>query len=141
MAAIGRIELVVPATAIDLNGHVNNVQYVQWMQDAAMTHSAELGWPQERFAASGRTWIIRSHAIEYQHSAYLGETIAILTWVADFRKFRSLRKYKFIRPSDEVVLASAETLFIFCDLPTGKPVTIPPEVRDAYPVIDPADEP
>ncbi|MDR2551082.1 MAG: acyl-CoA thioesterase [Desulfobulbus sp.] len=141
MAAIGRVELVVPATAIDLNGHVNNVQYVQWMQDAAMAHSAELGWPQERYAAIGRTWIIRSHAIEYQHSAYLGETIAILTWVAGFRKFRSLRKYKFIRPNDEVVLATAETLFIFCDLPTGKPVTIPIEVRAAYTVIDPVDEP
>ena len=140
MAAIGRIELVVPATAIDPNGHVNNVQYVQWMQDAAMTHSAGLGWPQERYAAIGRTWIIRSHAIEYQHAAYLGETIAILTWVADFHKFRSLRKYKFIRTGDERVLATAETLFIFCNLHTGKPVCIPPEVRDAYTVIDPADE-
>ncbi|MCL2458892.1 MAG: acyl-CoA thioesterase [Desulfobulbus sp.] len=141
MAAIGRIELVVPATAIDLNGHVNNVQYVQWMQDAAMTHSAELGWSQERFASIGRTWIIRSHAIEYQHAAYLGEIIAILTWVGDFRKFRSLRKYKFVRPGDGVVLATAETLFIFCDLHTGRPVTIPPEVWEAYTVVAPADEP
>jgi len=141
MAAIGRIELVVPATAIDLNGHVNNVQYVQWMQDAAMTHSAGQGWPQERFTAIGRTWVVRSHAIEYLHAVYLGETIAILTWVADFHKFRSLRKYKFIRPADERVLATGETLFIFCDLRTGKPVSIPPEVRDAYTIIDPADEP
>jgi len=141
MAAIGRIELVVPATAIDLNGHVNNVQYVQWMQDAAMAHSAELGWPQERYAAIGKTWIIRSHAIEYRHSAYLGETLAILTWVADFHKFRSRRKFKFTRPGDGAVLAVAETLFIFCDLHTGKPATIPPEVRDAYTIVDPADEP
>ena len=40
MAAIGAVELVVPDTAIDANGHVNNVQYVQWMQDAAIAHSA-----------------------------------------------------------------------------------------------------
>lgn len=133
--------MVVPATAIDINGHVNNVQYVQWMQDAAMAHSAAQGWPQERYAAIGRTWIIRSHAIEYHHSAYLGEPIVILTWVTDFRKFRSLRKYKFIRSGDGVVLATAETLFIFCDLLTGKPMTIPPEVRDAYPVVDPTNEP
>ncbi|WP_028317008.1 acyl-CoA thioesterase [Desulfobulbus elongatus] len=141
MAPIGKTELVVPATAIDANGHVNNVQYVQWMQAAAMAHSDELGWPQERYAAMGRTWIIRSHAIEYLHSAYAGETIAILTWVADLRKFRSLRKYKFIRPADQVVLATAETLFIFCDLHTGKPMTIPPEVREAYAIIAPANEP
>ena len=61
MSGVGRMELVVPASAIDANGHVNNVQYVQWMQDAAMHHSAALGWPQERYAVMGRTWIIRSH--------------------------------------------------------------------------------
>ena len=52
---------------IDENGHVNNVQYVQWMQDAAMAHSRQLGWPQSRYVAMGKNWIIRSHNIEYQH--------------------------------------------------------------------------
>ena len=141
MGAIGRMQLVVPESAIDGNGHVNNVQYVQWMQEAAMAHSAELGWPQERFVELGRTWIIRSHTIEYYHSAYAGDHITILTWVSDFHKIRSLRKFKFYRPADDVVLATAATLFIFCDLRTGKPVTIPPEVQVAYTVVGPEDEP
>lgn len=138
---VGTIDLVVPETAIDVNGHVNNVQYVQWMQEAAMAHSAARGWPTKRFLALGRTWIIRSHTIEYFHSAYAGEAIRILTWVADFQKIRSLRKYKFYRPADGVLLAAAATLFIFCDLQTGRPVTIPKEVQQAYPIIAPTDEP
>lgn len=141
MSAIGLIELVVPETAIDVNGHVNNVQYVQWMQEAAMIHSAQLGWPQERYASIGRTWIIRSHAIEYLHSAYAGETLHILTWVSTFEKIRSLRKYKFHRPADNTVLARAATLFIFCDLHSGKPLPIPKEVQDAYTVIAKEEEP
>jgi acyl-CoA thioester hydrolase len=141
MGAIGTIQLVVPSTAIDVNGHVNNVQYVHWMQEAAMAHSAQQGWPSERFLALGRTWIIRSHTIEYLHSAHAGETITILTWVADFHKIRSLRKYKFFRPADGVVLAIAATLFVFCDLRTGKPVTIPKEVQGAYTVVGTDDEP
>jgi acyl-CoA thioester hydrolase len=141
MGAIGRVRLVVPSTVIDLNSHVNNVQYVQWMQEAAMAHSAELGWPSERLLALGRTWIIRSHSIKYLHSAHAEETIDILTWVSDFHKIRSLRKYKFLRPADGIVLATAATLFICCDLQTGKPVTIPPEVRAAYTVVGTGDEP
>jgi acyl-CoA thioester hydrolase len=141
MGAIGRMQLVVPETAIDINGHVNNVQYVHWMQEAAIAHSAELGWPTERFLSLGRTWIIRCHTIEYFHSAHAGETIHVLTWVADFHKIRSLRKYKFLRPQDGVVLATASTLFIFCDLHSGKPVAIPQEVQAAYTVIGAADEP
>lgn len=141
MTAIGQIELVVPEAAIDGNGHVNNVQYLHWMQQAAMAHSAELGWAKERYAAIGRTWIIRSHTIEYHHSAYLGETIRVLTWVADLHKIRTLRKYKFLRPADNVTLALAATQFIFCDRVTGKPVTIPAEVQAAYTVVAPDDEP
>lgn len=138
---LGKLELVVPPSAIDANGHVNNVQYVRWMQEAATAHSAQLGWPQERYTSIGRTWIIRSHTIEYCQSAYVGESLTILTWVSDFHKIRSLRKYKFYRPADDAILATATTLFIFCDLQTGKPVSIPREVQLAYTVVDAADEP
>ncbi len=141
MGAIGKLDLVVPPSAIDGNGHVNNVQYVQWMQEAAMTHSAELGWPQERYKSLGRTWIIRSHAIEYFHSAYAGETITVFTWVSTFEKFRSLRKFKFYRAATNTVLATAATLFIFCDLETGRPLHIPREVQDAYTVVPKENEP
>jgi acyl-CoA thioester hydrolase len=141
MGAIGKIELVVPETVIDANGHVNNVHYVSWMQEAAMAHSAELGWPQERYAALDRTWIIRSHTIEYRHSAHAGDVITLFTWVSSLEKIRSLRKFKFYRAADNTVLATAATLFIFCDLRTGRPLTIPPEVREVYPVIGPEDEP
>ena len=141
MSGVGRMELVVPASAIDANGHVNNVQYVQWMQEAAVFHSARLGWPQERYAAIDRTWIIRSHTIEYLHSAYAGEAISVYTWVADFQKIRTLRKFRFHRPADDTVLAVAATVFIFCDLHTGRPRTIPPEVLAAYPLVSPDREP
>ena len=30
--------ITIPYTAIDENGHVNNVTYVQWMQDIAVEH-------------------------------------------------------------------------------------------------------
>lgn len=141
MTGIGSTSLVVPESVIDINGHVNNVHYVQWMQEAAMAHSAALGWSTQRFLDLGRTWIIRSHFIEYFHSAHAGDTLEILTWVASFEKIRSLRKYKFIRPVDGTVLASAATVFIFCDLHTGRPVSIPPAVQQAYPLITPENEP
>ncbi|HCB02612.1 MAG TPA: acyl-CoA thioesterase, partial [Anaerolineae bacterium] len=32
----------IPKTAIDENGHVNNVAYVQWMQDIAVEHYASI---------------------------------------------------------------------------------------------------
>jgi acyl-CoA thioester hydrolase len=141
MPPVGTLELVVPDSAIDSNGHVNNVQYVQWMQEAAMAHSAQMGWPQERYAALGKTWIIRSHTIEYLHSAYAGDRLMVFTWVVEFHKIRSLRKYKFVRATDQKVLAQAATVFIFCDLQTGRPMSIPQEVQEAYTIVAEEDEP
>ena len=141
MSAIGVMELVVPADAIDTNGHVNNVRYVQWMQEAAMYHSAQLGWSQDRYAAMDRTWIVRSHSIVYRHSAYINEVLLVFTWVSTFEKIRSLRKFKFYRPADDTVVATAATLFLFCDLVSGRPVSIPQEIQDVYTVVSQDEEP
>jgi acyl-CoA thioesterase FadM len=35
--------IIISPTAIDENGHVNNVAYVQWMQDIAVEHYTAIG--------------------------------------------------------------------------------------------------
>ena len=50
------------ADEIDGQGHANNVAYVQWMQDAAVAHSAAQGWPGERYVELGCGWVVRSHS-------------------------------------------------------------------------------
>jgi hypothetical protein len=39
--------LSVPNSATDVNGHVNNLASLQWMQDSAIEHSGARGWPLE----------------------------------------------------------------------------------------------
>jgi hypothetical protein len=39
LTAIHRFPVLIPGTAIDANGHANNVEYVHWMQRAAISHS------------------------------------------------------------------------------------------------------
>ena len=82
---------------MDLLGHASNLAYVGWMQDAAVAHSAAQGWPTERYLQIGAGWVVRSHAIQYRQPAFAGQTIVVRTWVANFRKIRSLRKYKIVR--------------------------------------------
>ena len=74
----------VPADAIDVNGHVNNLAYVAWMQEIAIEHSAAAGWPLERYQAIGAAWVVRSHFVEYLRPLFLGEPLAVHTWVPRF---------------------------------------------------------
>jgi len=94
--------LAVPQDSIDENGHVNNVVYVQWMQDIAVEHYASLGGIEAQ--GSDGTWVVREHRIEYLLPAFAGEEIEIRTWVENLRRVRSLRKYEFVRKSSGKVL-------------------------------------
>jgi len=131
MEPVYRLEIIVPVSAVDGNRHVNNVAYVQWMQDAAIQHSAATGCTRMT-EAIGATWVARKHQIEYLSPAFAGEAIAVLTWVADFRKVRSLRRYKFIRDADQKVLAQGETDWVLVDAATGRPRAIPGEMAKLF---------
>lgn len=120
----------IPQTAIDENGHVNNVTYVQWMQDIAVEHYASIGGIQAQ--GPDATWVIREHRIEYLLPAFEGEEIEIRTWVENIRKVRSLRKYEFFRKADEKVLVKGETDWVFVNIKNGRPLEIPQEVVDVF---------
>jgi acyl-CoA thioester hydrolase len=134
MESIYRFNITVPPESVDANRHVNNVAYVHWMQDAAIAHASASGCT-EMTKAIGATWVARTHHIEYLSPAFGGDVITVMTWVADFRKVRSLRRYKFVRPADRKVLARGETDWVFVDAATGRPRAIPAEIRNTFVIV------
>ena len=121
---------------IDALGHANNVVYVEWMQAAALAHSAAQGWPEGRYRQLGRGWVVRSHRIEYHQPARAADQIVVQTWVATMRKVASERHYRIVRLPERTLLATAETKWAFIDYATGQPVRIPQEVSQAFFVVD-----
>lgn len=126
---------------VDENNHLNNVVYVQWMQDIARMHSDALGCTLDFYRSMNASWVVRSHQIQYKVPALLNEQITAYTWVHDRKKITSKRKYKFVKTSDGTVLATAETTWVFINFETGKPTAIPEEVINAFPLVAPENEP
>ena len=127
-------EFTIPEDALDENGHVNNVRYVQWMQEAAVRHYESIGGiPPTQ--AIGATWVVRSHNIEYLRPAFAGERIELRTWVVNIRRVRSLRRYRFIRLSDGKLLVKGETDWVFVDAKTGSPRLVPELIIQLFPLL------
>jgi acyl-CoA thioester hydrolase len=126
MPVIYEHELDVPASAIDDNGHVNNVVYVQWMQDVAIAHFESVGGTPIMRAAN-TTWVARSHYVEYLRPAIAGDRLTIRTWVENFRRVISMRKYEFTR-ADGAVLARGQTEWVLVDVATGRPKSVPADI-------------
>ena len=131
---IYKFDITVTPDLVDGNGHVNNVVYIQWLQDAAMRHAQSTGCIAAT-AALGASWVVRTHHIEYLSPAFAGDRIVLMTWVADLRKVRSLRRYRFVRLADGAVLARGETDWVFVDAGGGRPRAIPGEIRKMFTVV------
>lgn len=121
---------IISHNVIDENGHVNNVAYVQWMQDIAVEHYASIGGIQAQGPNS--TWVIREHRIEYLLPAFEGQEVEVCTWVENIRKVRSLRKYEFVRKADGRLLVRGESDWVFVDINTGSPQVIPEKVSQIF---------
>ena len=122
--------IIISQNAIDENGHVNNVTYVQWMQDIAVEHYSSIGGIEAQ--GIDATWVVREHKIEYLLPAFAGEEIEIRTRVENIRRVRSLRKYEFVRKSDGKILVRGETDWVFMDVKTGMPRAVPEEVTRVF---------
>jgi len=125
---------------IDTNGHTNNLAYLAWMQEIAIAHAAACGWTLERHAQEGTSWFIRSHFIEYLRPAMAGDDLVLVTWVAGFAARSSPRRYIFWRPRDQRVIAKAETLWVYVQAATGRPLRVPASVQNAFEVIEDEEE-
>ena len=124
--------IIVPQSVIDGYGHVNNVVYLQWMQDAAIRHPESIV---EYRLPENRGWFARESRIEYLAPAFVGDEIEVRTWIAEYKRVRAIRKYEFFRKADGKVITKGETLFVFVELTTGRPIPIPLEMQALFPLL------
>lgn len=116
----------------DAYGHLNNVNYVRYMQETALDASADRGWDMARYDALGQYWIVRETQIEYLRPLLFNDEVDVTTWVANFRRVQSLRKYAFHRVSDGALVAQAASNWVFLEWPSMRPARIPQELMDDF---------
>jgi acyl-CoA thioester hydrolase len=122
-------EVTVTEAHLDELQHVNNVQYLQWVQDIAGAH-----W-QSLIANSKETyglWVVRSHHIEYKRQAKLGDTLLIETHVALTEGFLSERKVRFYLTGTKTHVAQCSTQWCYLDPASQKLLRIPQNIRTLF---------
>ncbi|WP_339895402.1 thioesterase family protein [uncultured Algibacter sp.] len=121
--------LVVTKEHIDDLNHVNNVHYVQWVQDIAKAHwqskaSVEL---QTKYS-----WFLLSHFIEYKGAAFLNDIIKLKTYIAKAEGVKYTRIVEMYNASTNKLLAKSETKWCFMNTKTQRPSRIPLEIVDLF---------
>ncbi|MFN8528261.1 MAG: YbgC/FadM family acyl-CoA thioesterase [Anaerolineae bacterium] len=126
-AAIFKRTFRVRSYECDAYGHVNNANYVRYMQEAATDASAAVGWDEARYVRTNSIWLIRETDIEYLAPLRYGDSVEITTWVSDFRRVRSRRSYELRNQKGEMV-ARASTDWVYLNRTTHQPISVTPEM-------------
>ena len=121
--------LMVEHHHLDELQHVNNVQYLQWVQDISGAHWQHLIANREE--AFG-LWVVRSHHIEYKHQAKLGDQIRVVTHVEVTEGFLSERRVRFFLGDSTTLIAQCSTQWCYLDPKTQKLLRIPPEIHTLF---------
>lgn len=115
MSLIFEKQIMVTEEYIDGNNHVNNVQYVKWVEEIAGEHwdsvKDKLGFPND-------IWMLLDHHIQYKKQVYLGDIITVKTYPKAPEGIRQPRKVEFYC-QDQLVVDSL-TLWVFIDKETQK---------------------
>ena len=122
-------EITVRASDLDQLNHVNNVRYVQWVQDIAEAH-----WLQNasKTILDNYFWVLVKHTIHYKGQAFLNDNLQIKTFVVKSEGVTSIRHVEMVNLQTNKTIIESETIWCFIDAKTKKPTRITPEVDQLF---------
>lgn len=126
------LRMQVEENDVDMFGHVNNVVYVRWIQDVAVAHSVAVGLDAASYVTRGAGFVVRRHEVDYLRPVLRGDALVLRTWLHGIAAAKSFRSTEIVRESDSVVVARGLTVWGYVALATGRPLRIPPDIREAF---------
>ena len=132
MSTIFDLRISVQPEHIDVLGHVNNVIYVQWMQDVAAAHIETLGLGVAQYLELKHAMVAVEHHVQYRKAALAGDEIILRTWLDDINALYSFRQYAFYREKDQSILFLGNTKWACIEIATGRPKRMSPSFIQAY---------
>ena len=122
-------EITVTKTDLDQLNHVNNVRYVQWVQDIAEAHWLKNASQQ---ILESYYWVLVKHTINYKGQAFLGDTILIKTFVESSEGVSSIRKVEMYNQNSGKLIITSETKWCLIDKKSNRPTRITSEIAELF---------
>lgn len=123
MASVYSDQLIVKADDVDVQGHVNNVTYLQWVQDVAVAHWLSVA-PEE--VLEKYSWVVTRHELDYRRPAFEGDRLGAKTWVGERTRITWDRFTEINREGD--LLIEAKTVWCLVDRERMRPARITEQI-------------
>ena len=116
----------------DKLGHVNNVEYLHWLQEAGWQHIHHLGYSWDDHQNDGAAMALVNTNVRYLLAAYAGDHLTVGTWITATDRIRTRREFQIIRSHDQKTLLRAQLDYACISLTTGKARRKPTRLAEAH---------
>ena len=114
----------------DAQGVVYHGSYVVWFEVGRTEYCDVAGYPYARMEAEGVNIVVSDLAARYRRPARYGDTVRVATRLVAVRSRGCTFAYRVTLP-DGSVAVEGETVHLFVDRATGRPVAAPAPIRAA----------
>jgi len=104
---------------------------IHYLEDIAILHSDDLGYSLEYFDESHQGFMLLKWSINIYQWPKFKQTVHLKTTPYSFKKFLANRAFKAYDP-DGNLIADADTVWVFCDTKTRRPVRVSDEMHNNF---------
>jgi acyl-CoA thioester hydrolase len=117
----------VKSSEIDFMGHVNNANYLNWVQEAVIAHWKKFAPPA---AVAGHLWVALKHEITYRKPAFLDDEVIATVMLEKVHGARAF--YETVIKRGEEVLAEVKSSWCCIDAETLRPARLADDVKRLF---------
>jgi YbgC/YbaW family acyl-CoA thioester hydrolase len=125
------LETVVRCTEIDVNGHVNNARYVEYLEWGREEWYDRNGLDYERLKGLGAVTVVVNLNLNLRQPCHQGDRLRIVTWPGG-RGRSSFTLSQRIERDDGTVVADAVVTLVTIDPSTRRPRPLPEELAGLF---------
>lgn len=114
---------------LDDLGHVNNVRYVEWIQEISKQHWQSVVNGDE---IAAYIWVVRNHNITYYSPALSGDVLELTTQIRSSKGALSIRQVEMINLVTKELVVKSETAWCLLHPETLQPTRIPAEIHKLF---------
>jgi len=126
-------EIFVRPDDIDMNNHVHNSKYLDYVLTARYEQMREnYKMPMDEFIARGYGWVVSSAQIAYKRAVKLGDKIIVRTQVGGWNGAQITINFSIFFKENEKVASEGVIIYTLISLASGRPARIPEDVVEKY---------
>lgn len=133
MNSIFESEIAIRPDDIDLNNHVHNTKYLDYVLAARYNQMInDYKMSMKDFEELGYNWVVSITNIEYKRALNLDDKILVRTQMDSVNGAQCKVNFWIVKKENEKVAAQGHIIYTMISTKNGRPVRIPEEIINKY---------